>query len=307
MNNSVLVKCLASIFTLIVLFTGCSKEYSIETGASLAATGTLYGTNGICMNDSTVGTFYDGVIPNGTLTAANDTAYVLVKVNVSTVGSYNITSDTQNGLYFSDSGYFTSTGIDTIKLKPVGTAILPISSSYTISFDSSTCYFMVAAQDSTGTGRGGNTGGGGTGGGGGTITAGQWQFTTPTGTISGTGYAQGLTSLGYNGLGLFGTTVTNDTSFAIDIALPSSTIPSSGTYTTTGTNDFSIQPNGATSGSPYLEADITPAGGGKVVTIIITSYNSSTQEIIGTFSGTARSSTGASVAITNGAFDLILQ
>lgn len=302
MNNSVL-RCLASIFTFTILFTACSKDYSVETGVSLAATGSLQDANGNCMHDTTIGTFYNGVIPNGNLTGDNDTAYVLVKVNVTTVGSYNITSTTENGLYFSDSGYFTNTGLETIKLKPVGTAILPISSTYSISFDTTTCYFTVIAKDSTGTGRGGNTGGGGGGtggggtGGGGSTGVGTWQFTSPAGTIvsgAGTGTYDG------NTITITGSTVTNDSMLVMAMVVGSS-IPTSGQFSTTTLGTQFAFENFNTLAPIYNAA----ATLGKI-TFTITSYDATSKELKGTFTGTVFTATGSTVSITKGAFDVVV-
>src|SRR6478736_5939953 len=156
-----------------VLFS-CQKEYSFENESNLPAAGSLWDSTGVCLPDSVHGTFYGGVMPGA------DTAYVEIQVNVTQTGAYNIVSDQQDGFYFSDSGFFTNTGINTIRLKPVGTPIIPTTSIFTITFDSSFCSFGVVINDSTGTGLGG---GGSTGD---DDLNGSWQFTTGDGTFTGT-------------------------------------------------------------------------------------------------------------------------
>lgn len=288
---------LFSLFALLlVTFTACQKEYSVETGASYTATGTLYDANGICMSDSVVGTFYDGVSPNGTLSGTADTAYVLVKVNVATAGSYNITSTTENGMYFSDSGYFTSTGIDTIKLKPVGTPIIPGSFVYSISFDSSTCSFTVATKDSTGTG----LGGGGT-----TANPNQsdtaWKFTSPAGSYHGvidTAYT--IDSAGVLYLYITGTTA-GDSIFYAGVGFSNGVI-TAGSYSTSSSALFRFTDS---SNNAIYAADPTVTSANTVITI--TSYNSTTNIVTGTFTGTAQNSSGTAQNITLGTFTAKLQ
>lgn len=272
----------------LLLMAACTKEYSLEFTQTLAAQGSLQDSLGTCIKDSVVGTYYNGVTPG------RDTAYVEVAVNVTRAGSYNITSTKENGIYFSDSGYFTTTGINTIKLKPVGA---PTSVGgpydYSISFDSTTCYFSVSVKDSTGTGLGGHDTTGTTG-------ANSWQFTSGDGTFSGTGTATMVSVSGFNVLGISGATSTGDSLMGINISLPSAIIPSSGTYKTTGLNVFSFS---NTTGFIY-EADASTSG--VEVTITITSYDSTTKELKGTYAGTAKGSSGT-VTITNGSFDVTVQ
>src|SRR5207244_1654724 len=102
------------------------------------------------------GTFYNGVTPG------SDTAFVEIQVNVDSIGSYRIYTDLQDGFMFADSGFFSTSGINTIRLKPIGTPILNITTNFTVRFDTTACNFTVNVHDSTGTGLGGNPGGGGT-------------------------------------------------------------------------------------------------------------------------------------------------
>ena len=282
---------------LLITFTACQKEYSVETGASYTATGTLYDANGNCMTDSVVGTFYDGIAPNGTLSGTADTAYVLVKVNVATAGSYNITSTTENGVYFSDSGYFTATGIDTIRLKPVGTPIIPSSNSYTISFDSSTCYFTVVTKDSTGTGLGS----------GGTTTTNPnqsdtaWKFTSPAGSYSGvidTAYTADTAGVLY--LYIAGTT-SGDSIFYAGVGFSNGVI-TAGSYSTSSSALFRFTD---ASNNVIYAADPTVTTANTVITI--TSYNSTTNIVTGTFTGTAQNASGTAQNITLGSFTAKLQ
>ena len=277
---------------LALLFTldACKKEYSVETGASLAAQGSLYDSLGNCMADSTVGTFYNGVIPNGSLAQANDTAYVLAKVNVTVAGSYNITSTIQNGMYFSDSGYFTSTGINTIKLYPVGTPIIPGTFNYSITFDSTTCSFVVVTKDSTGRSGGGTT-----------VTNPNtsdtaWKFTSPAGNFHGSiDTAYTFDSLGTKNLAIIGRNK-GDSTFFVGSILATGAI-ATGTYNTSSLAVFGF--NDVAQNTIYAA---NPRTAGVNTAITITSYNTTTKVLTGTFTGNALDALGRTVTVTLGSF-----
>jgi hypothetical protein len=295
MKRTAIVASILGLLAFVLGFNACQKEFSIETGASLAAQGSLYNGTGTCMTDSVVGTFYDGITPNGTLSGSADTAYVLVPVNVTTAGTYSIVSDVQNGVYFSDSGYFTSIGINTVKLYPIGTPIIPGTNSYTITFDSSTCYFTVVTKDSTGLGLNG----------GGTTNPNQsdtaWKFTSPEGSYSGiidTAYTSD--SLGILYLYIVGTT-SGDSVFQAGVAFSGGVI-SQGNYNTSSTAAFNFA-NSA--GTTIFSANPTVMGVNTIITI--TGYNSSTNIITGTFTGTAQDASGNAENITLGTFTAKLQ
>ncbi len=75
-------------FILFIITFSCQKELSIEIHI---AKGTLKDSSGICFPNTVHGTFYNGITPGA------DTAYVEVKVNVRTTGSYAVFTDLQNG------------------------------------------------------------------------------------------------------------------------------------------------------------------------------------------------------------------
>lgn len=86
-------------------------------------------------------------------TAVSPSNTVVVKVNVTTVGSYNIVTNVVNGLSFSASGVFTATGDVTVTLYAAGTPLA--AGATTLKFDgASSCSFDVpvaAAPVVTGT------------------------------------------------------------------------------------------------------------------------------------------------------------
>jgi hypothetical protein len=224
-----------------------------------------------------------------------------LQVNVTKTGGYNIKTDTANGFSFSDSGYFSSTGINTIQLKPSGHPIIVGTSTFNVSFDSTVCSFAINVQDSTGTGLGGidTTGNSDTS----QVQAGTWKFTqgslTFTGTIdtSSKDNSSGVATI----LLVAGSTATKDTILSLNFLIAASDIQP-GTYTS-AKNGVVFNFIDATSIiSPIYTASLLDAG--TDFAIVVTSYDAITKEMKGTFSGHVLTSSGAVVPITNGIIDI---
>ena len=279
-----------------VFFTSCQKEISTENGnTDIQAAGSLKDSTGACYPAVVSGTFYNGITPG------SDTCYVSVQVNITTAGSYNISTDLQNGFKLSDSGFFNTTGLQTIKLKPIGTPILNIATDFTYLFDTTACAFSINVQDSTGTGLGGGTGGGIDPD---TVSANTWKFTdsTMTQTYIGVMPAGGTTfsTLVLNSLIITGTSNNSDSVLLISLVLPNPVIET-GTYTTGLTNGFSF--SSISLARTLYKADAsTPA----TITIDLTSYDDVTKILTGKFSGQAVDSLGNTVNITHGAFNTVV-
>jgi hypothetical protein len=290
-----------------VLFFSCQKEFSSETGNTQVASGSLVTDSlGNCMPDTVVGTFYDGVTPG------SDTAYVEIQVNVTQTGAYSIYTDFPNGFQFADSGIFTTTGINTVRLKPLGTPIIPVPTTFNVSFDSSFCSFIVDVKDSTGTGLGGgqDTVGNGDPDGG----MGNWQFNTDSGLTAKGTFDSVLFSLDpvYGGsiLLMAGYTSNNDSIINLVVHFPTNTI-TTGTYNTQVTTNTSaaIFAFGLVStGNSIYEALDNP-GDGTNVALTISSYDASTRTVTGTFSGIALDDAydPATIGIKNGSFTATVQ
>src|SRR5206468_11703394 len=77
----------------------------------------LQGTGGNCMNATLHGNYIRGV-------PVSSTEKIDVQVNVTTPGTYNVTTNTVNGYSFSGTGTFTSTGVQTITLAAFGTPVI---------------------------------------------------------------------------------------------------------------------------------------------------------------------------------------
>ncbi len=139
------------VLTAIFLVIACQKEFSLDSGTATgsSAAGTLKDTLGNCQPITTNGNY----ITDSTL---RDSNYVLIQVNITSAGNYKINTDIQNGYSFRDSGYFSATGLQTVKLKGIGKPKLPITSDFTVFFNNTNCFFRITST----TGIGGGTGGG---------------------------------------------------------------------------------------------------------------------------------------------------
>ncbi len=128
-----------------VLVAACAKETSYESGSNVngQSVGTLKDLLGNCQD----------IVVNGTYkvdTALTADNYVLVQVNVTTPGQYNIYSDTSNGFWFRDSGY-TSAGLHTIKLKGYGKPIFLLNTDFIVTYNNSFCTFTVTLSGTVAT------------------------------------------------------------------------------------------------------------------------------------------------------------
>ncbi len=123
---------------LVVMINACQRERSFE-GPNTPATGTLQSDiTGDCLPKTVMGTYEVGTPLDG----ANE--YIQVDVDVTSPGLYTVYSDTVNGVWFRLPGQFTTTGINTIKLRGNGTPIIDGTFNFTIQFDGVTCIVPVS-------------------------------------------------------------------------------------------------------------------------------------------------------------------
>lgn len=104
---------------------------------------TLRGAGGACTNAVPSGNFVKG-------TALTASSKVDIGVNVTTIGTYNITTNTVNGFSFTGTGAFTTTGLQTVTLTPTGTPLNEGSSAFILNAGTGTCGFTVTVT-ATGT------------------------------------------------------------------------------------------------------------------------------------------------------------
>ena len=101
-----------------------------------AAVCNLGGNGGNCSPFTPGGIYQQGILFNQTNT-------VQLQVTVTTVGNYNITTDTVNGVSFSNSGTFTNTGLQIITLAGQGTPINSGIQNFMVSTGTSICNFSI--------------------------------------------------------------------------------------------------------------------------------------------------------------------
>jgi hypothetical protein len=231
-------------------------------------------------------------------------------VNVTQAGSYNISTDLQNGFQFVDSGFFNTLGINTIRLKPIGTPILPLTTTFSVSFDSSVCSFFVDVKDSTGSGLGGGDTTG-NGGGGDTTQAGlnMWKFTNSSSKdfFNGTATAFFDTTLYPTPtLIITGPSAISDSALVIDLNLGDTTLSNfvPGTYPTGNNGEFYFEYK---SGLDYFTI-YAASGGSEIMNVNLTGYDSVTRILTGKFSGTVlNTKTHNTETIINGSFTVVMQ
>jgi len=139
-----LIKISSLLILTTVFFMACQKEVSFEQGNSKASVGSLsLDANGNCLGAVVSGTYFKD-------TAIKTSNYVDVSVQVDTIGTYTISSDTVNGYYFKATGSFTATGAQTVRLvgggKPLGTG----TNIFTVTYNGTICEFSVTVLAGTG-------------------------------------------------------------------------------------------------------------------------------------------------------------
>lgn len=128
----------AGIFNVVAtnIVSTCTFSITVLPAGAGTAVFTLSGAPGACNGAVLAGTYSAGTI----LTSANT---VTLNVNVTTIGTYSITTNSVNGYSFSKSGSFTLTGNQTVVLAATGTPLAGGANNFTPTAGSSTCTFSV--------------------------------------------------------------------------------------------------------------------------------------------------------------------
>lgn len=121
----------AQTFTVTFGSSTCTFVVNVTGGA----TGTLGGGPGACTPSTVNGTYTVGTALTGSNT-------VTVQINATTPGAYNITTNTVTGFSFSKTGTAVS-GVNTITLNGTGTPTAAGAQTFTVTFGTSTCTFVV--------------------------------------------------------------------------------------------------------------------------------------------------------------------
>ena len=279
------------IFTVTYDSTSCTVDVNVlPTSGSVPAVFTLQTNGATCMDAVINGTYTKGV-------ALNSTNKVDIKVNVVTIGSYAVAATATNGMNFSGSGSFNATGIQTITLTGSGTPVNDGSIAVPVAVGNSNCSFTVPVVVGTTNPP--------------TSTY-KWKFTSGSDVHQGPVDDDALlevipinASVNITSLTFFGSTVAGDTSVLLAIADLNNLITANETYltsaTTTNSGAIEIDYNGA-----IYEANPTITG--VAVTIKVTSHNTTTKVVSGTFSGTLKNAANnQTITITNGEFTVHYQ
>ncbi|MEO7767588.1 MAG: hypothetical protein ABIS01_09185 [Ferruginibacter sp.] len=118
---------------------GCTFSITATAGTGTAVF-TYGGATGACTSAISAGTFTAGI----PLTAANT---MTIGVNVTTLGTYSISTATSNGISFGGSGSFSTLGPNTVVLVATGTPLVAGLFSYTPSING--CSFPVTVVANT--------------------------------------------------------------------------------------------------------------------------------------------------------------
>lgn len=267
----------------ICLFTilACQKEYSTETGTNSTSVGTLKDSLGDCQPININGSYTE----NQTLTTTN---YVDVTVTASAAGKYRIRTDTTNGFWFIDSGFFASPGSYVVRLKGGGKPILPTASPFTVSYGTSFCDFSINVGASSGSG---------------TLNSADTAWMFDEGTFHFHGHVDSAlvkTSSVPVYLNIYGKTPTSDTTFYVQLLL-SSTTPT-GTYSTSaGTAVFEFKtPAGNTiyDGRQMNSTDLV---------FTVNNFNTTTRVLDATFAGTVKDGSSLNKNVTLGKLKVQVQ
>jgi len=114
----------------------CSFTVTVAPAGGGAAVGTLAGAPNACAPITVNGFYVES-------TATGTTNTIGVTVNITTAGTYNITTNTVNGLSFSSSGSLSVGNNQVVNLNASGTPTTAGNQTFTVTFGSSTCTFTV--------------------------------------------------------------------------------------------------------------------------------------------------------------------
>lgn len=232
------------------IFVACQKEVSFEQGNSNTSVGSLAtDASGNCLGAVISGNYYKDTA----LTAGN---YVDVTVQVDTVGTYTITSDTVNGYYFKASGTFTSTGTQTVRLVGGGKPLATGSNIFTVSYNGTFCDFTIAVTAPSG------------GGGGSSVFTVNCTGATPTGTyVVGTALSSTANTITLN----VNVTTIGTWSVTTAPAVNGITFSGTGTFTNTGAQTITLAASGTPAAAGPFTFTVTGATGTCTFQVTVTS------------------------------------
>jgi hypothetical protein len=125
-----------NVFTVTYDSSSCTFSVTTLPGGGGSSAFTLAGSPGNCVPGTVSGSYNVGAALN-----AGDS--VSIQVNVTTPGTWSLTTTTLGGMTFSGSGTFTTAGVQTIKLIGTGTPTTAGPFNFPVSAGASTCSFTV--------------------------------------------------------------------------------------------------------------------------------------------------------------------
>ena len=262
--------------TFTVKYNGTTCQFAITVTASSGGGGGGGGTSAYTINCTTP--TLNGTYESGTAMTSSNT--VVLNVNVTTAGSWNLTTTATNGITFAGSGTFTNTGANTITLTASGTPAASGNFNIPVNNGTSNCTFPVSF---------------------GTAAASDWKLTIGSTTYQGVVSSAQLQVIG----GLFATfsfsgTNANSETLIFSIVDFAGGITANETYSSNNTTGNS---SGFIFNIPSGEIYTADNNSTNVnMTFKVTSHNTATKTIQGTFSGTALTSSNAVVTVSNGQF-----
>lgn len=274
---------LAQTTNFLVAFDTSYCTFSVPVVVAARATYSLQGSPNACSNVVAQGIYTQG-------TALNSSNTISVQVNVTAVGSYAISTGIVNGINFSGSGNFISTGLQNVTLQGNGTPTTAGINTIPISGGSSNCSFNLDVLPS--------------GGGNPNISDSAWQFQVGSQIFNGPFFDvfdTTMTGIGYSLIFIGYTPATADTVLLKQVSFPSGSIQT-GTYSTAAFGQQFVFTDYTDTADPVdlYSANATIANTN--VQIIISAYDPNTGMISGSFSGPALNNSNQTVNITNGKF-----
>jgi hypothetical protein len=126
----------AGLFTIPISVGSSNCSFQVTVVAGSPAAYTLAGSPNACTGATVQGTYTTGV----SLTTSNTAT---VQVNVTTVGTYSITTTAVGGITFTGSGSFSSAGVQSVVLAGSGTPTTAGANVITVTAGNSSCTFTV--------------------------------------------------------------------------------------------------------------------------------------------------------------------
>jgi hypothetical protein len=236
-------------------------------GMAGGAAYTLGGSPGGCTGATLTGD-YTATFP---LNTANT---LTIQVNVTTVGTYSISTNTVNGFSFSATGTFTMTGAQPVVLQGTGTPIAGGTNNMNVTGGGSTCVVSIVTLPI------------------------RWTYTENSTIIYKGEFdtAEISSDPAFEAADIYLGNSLGDTTFYIYLERAGGSIDV-GTYTLTGTTRYGEIGRFSASGGFIYDATVSPVDD---CTIIITSVTAT--QIVGTFTGRCTDGLGGVFNITNGSF-----